>query len=418
MPGRSLTLRLLLPLCTFLAVAFMAPSAWAFKYCVRAQMDLQNSLPDPYDWPGATVTHWRMDGVRMRIEKKISGQWVDVTGWQWSDGDACVDVSASNGAGYYRARIQSRGRPMNNWQVTVTDSDDPTDFKQWTEATAGHYITQIADSYSHTFDISYSSDMLRIYTIIANVAHERFNGGLEGRSIQVQHWDALDISRVCPNADTSATCTSGSTIKVQIESDNSNSKELIAHEWGHVLHHVAIEERNGGPYTNNLTYVSPWPLCTIGDDGSNDKSARSQEFSSGAATEGFAEFVSFDSWSVHGESDSNPVAYNWIKTEGVPVSPDWMLVDMEFGQQYFEERYCDTWCLNATGKGVLLDWMRTLWDYHTNNYGGIGDRQTHSDMLDLAAIGWNTSDAYERILANLSGTDDNRWESLANANGL
>ena len=66
-----------------------------------------------------------------------------------------------------------------------------------------------------------------------------------------------------------------------------------------------------------------------------------------------------------------------------------------------------------------MDWMRSYWDFHTNDVSSsVGEYQSHGDMLRLMIEDWDVSTAYDDIEDSLGSSDAQRWTAYGEVNGI
>jgi len=150
--------------------------------------------------------------------------------------------------------------------------------------------------------------------------------------------------------------------------------------------------------------------------------------------EGWAHFVAADVWNSGEHSGGQPTGWLVYWGTGNP------LINVEAGQggcaampgdpEGFRRQYADA-CLSAgwaadvncaTGDcdnvGVELDWMRAWWDFHTDD-GLPGARPDHADLQEVIDDAtWTKQNAWDRMVAALSGDWLARWISVGDWNGI
>jgi hypothetical protein len=163
-----------------------------------------------------------------------------------------------------------------------------------------------------------------------------------------------------------------------------------------------------------------------------------QETQRCAMIEGFADFVGVDAWNDD-DDGSNPDGYylgvgctgpfgNPESVDHCPESPDNTdVIDVESVGCYdgCVTKYMETYFSSGTwpGTGVETDWMRTYWDYHTNNPGSLGVVPSHGRMLSewaavTSATEANLYDRYRLGVASYSGCGQyERLVEYASGNG-
>lgn len=262
----------------------------------------------------------------------------------------------------------------------------------------------------------------RIYAIVAYAINDGYRGWVEDRDVTVWWADDGDAGASPCGGDDSPNfgafaCTSGGNGHITFDESNSARRFIMAHEWGHLTLSLA-----GFTYGSN----------NCGYNGSGH-SMRGGETSDCAAMEGWAHFVAVDTWNSGQHAGGDPVG--WIKYWGggnalvnaeadqggcATVAGDTALnyqlayADTCFASGWDADASCSTGdCDNVATE---LDWMRTWWDYHTDD-DIAGTLPDHADLqTDIAGTAWNNTNAWTTIRANMSQIS--RFDAAAGENGV
>lgn len=183
-----------------------------------------------------------------------------------------------------------------------------------------------------------------------------------------------------------------------------SSKFVIAHEYGHV--------NQGATQTGSIANDCTWNMQ--GGHGMTTK-----EFMSCAMTEGWANFVSADGWNDDSAGAGGKLRY-WGDCRGSST------IDIESSGDAADcvVKYLENNFTGYGGRGTELDWMRTYWDYHTNDQTSHpGSAASHTQMqaeMDASDLSSNENmyDDYRQGIAAESGCDQyERIVFMAAANG-
>lgn len=196
-------------------------------------------------------------------------------------------------------------------------------------------------------------------------------------------------------------------------------KYLITHEYGHAVPVLA----------HDTSFASD---CGI-DDGDPDVTADpnclsnvnhkmwSVEWSSCAASEGWAHFVAADAWNGHGTNAN--CTFNYWRDRDVDGNND--VVNCEGSSSLYPNKFMRSQCLSNApynGLGVEVDWLRTFWDMHTGNstWGKAGMAQLLG-WIKLNAGGFSKENTYDML--DLAADEspavvDQNWDFYAAYNGI
>jgi hypothetical protein len=192
---------------------------------------------------------------------------------------------------------------------------------------------------------------------------------------------------------------------VYLSDTGQNHKVIIAHEFGHYLAGKA-GVRSGDCSLDYLACPSP-----VGGDG---HSLASKEYQSCALSEGIGHFVAAATWNSFQFLADSDCSFRYYKTEFGNPGPE--TVDCEGWSGSYGPAFMETVCGGTSGRGVELDWLRTLWDV-----SGPGTFYPVS-MTDVFA--WLTH-ANSSIYSDLDtrantvgGNLNSNWDSWKAVNGV
>lgn len=270
--------------------------------------------------------------------------------------------------------------------------------------------------------------LLRMYAILAYAIQEGFRGSWEDQTLRAWY-GAPGVAGASPCGCDDAigfgacTCSSGGHGHMSIPDNQSDLKFVLGHEYGHRV----IGDVVSFGATNN---------CNLDSD--NDGNANTGhgmttlEWNSCAAMEGWAHFVSADIWTEDHHAGGDP--QGWFRYFGDLVDPEaeWQAGANcgDYIGQYADQCFpLQSRCNNGNPfnpavwdcdqVGVELDWMRTFWDYHTDDDmpGSLRSHLQLQDDID-ASGGWNSNTAWNDIDAGMSSRGQGaRWQTAGDNNG-
>lgn len=219
----------------------------------------------------------------------------------------------------------------------------------------------------------------------------RHAGGLSNKVFSI-HTNA-GSSRADPNY-------SGNTAEIFIATGDSTKKFIIAHELGHAV---------GGQATGGRLVNNDCSFSSVSCPSAGSHSMTSKENSACAIGEGYAHFYSADIWNNHYEDDCSFEYWG----SGTPA------IDCENGMLDYPQAYMENECAPTYGgRGVELDWLRQLWDVHTE-----GSEPSMNQMLGWmsSAAVWNATNGYSRLNTAadaVGGAINTNWDNRKAQNGV
>lgn len=382
--------------------------AYDLQLCAEiASTYADNGYGEDY-WP-TDVAHGA-NGIRIRVRRYNSCDFSGASGyteyvpWTYAASNGCSPVFTSAYAdACYQVAVASWGKPAGSAANNVVYGYNASGS---TEAWYVNNVDPPNQSGSSTWQFP-NLDSFRMYQTVAWNIDAGFRGLLAGTTVNVY---PIDDSAVCgcgSGSDVgSRWCKTGTTtgnICVDDDDGDIDRKFFVSHEYGH----------------HNLRFTAG-----IWSSGSNCAShgMTSQEEQACAMIEGWGNFVSAVAWNVHGADADGKMRY-WGSCEGnstIDVESSGDATDCVV--KYMETNFgAGTW----PGNGGELDWMRTWWDYYTNEGGWPGSRPTQSQMqlefegyLPVSGFPKRAYDDYRKGVADQSGcTQYERIVALAAANG-
>lgn len=222
-------------------------------------------------------------------------------------------------------------------------------------------------------------------------------------------------------------------VQIETGTDAYLKKFLIGHEVGHWL-----QWSWGAQEDVHYSYSATTPACAY--SGVGDHALRSEEWSSGAMSEGFVHYLSTLAFNSHGSTNAAFRYYKEIDDilDGdtpayADLADDGWIVNVEGGTGSTISGGPTDWydnnCSFTNGTSVELDWLRFFWDYRTNAVTAPAVRPTHHEIFEHMAFTiteypWVKDTAYDQLTAALADTDlgqtqhQTRWSTLAAANGI
>ncbi len=199
--------------------------------------------------------------------------------------------------------------------------------------------------------------------------------------------------------------------RIYIHRNHHFKKFVIVHEAGHAL-------GDFGTGNNNFKLVDlnceDFGDAVCGASGGQHSMA-SKEFARCALGEGFAHFYSADVFNDHYQTDCQ---FHYYKNEfGNDSTPT---VDCEDANGSFVERFMEANCpLPWGGYGTEIDWMRALWDLHTDGIDPPGFTEI-VEWLDSANV-WGDVTAFDELDSEadeIGGNLNRNWDTAKTQNGI
>jgi hypothetical protein len=364
---------------------------------------------------GGGTGNWIARG--MKIESVKVGATTVASNIFADDDTGCFTVSHTAGSHVFSLVVRSEGM--------VGDDNDPDMhvMAKNSSGTIGSYAVtspSIASGGSSTFALPSEWILPRIYAIVAYAVDDGFRGWVADTSVTAW-WTADGDAGGSPcSTDDSPfsgafSCTSGGAGHITFRDSDSARRFVLAHEWGHLTLSLA-------PFTYGSN--------NCGGDGHG---MRGVETTDCAAMEGWAHFVSVDTWNSGQHSGGDPVGFMkyWgggnalINVEADQGGCATMSGDTALNYQlaYADTCFQSGWAADPAcssgdcdNRGVELDWMRAWWDYHTD--GDItGTLPDHADLQsDIGGTAWNNTNAWTIIRSNMSQIA--RFDVVASGNGI
>lgn len=200
------------------------------------------------------------------------------------------------------------------------------------------------------------------------------------------------------------------------DNHNQANKFVVAHEYGHAYAHQYANVAVTSPAAHDHS-ATPRGTCSFFNSDGYVYGNNSKEWSSIAIREGFAHFVSARIW-------NDPSADGQFRWSGSHDLERWNPANAVGGRLVNEccpgtSPECRS---SLNGAGVLTDWMRALWDLHT-------DSTCDLTKIEMAAFyAWTIgqpgldNDLFfpaTQITMSIWGTTcENRWDWIACYNGI
>lgn len=202
-------------------------------------------------------------------------------------------------------------------------------------------------------------------------------------TITLRHRDGCSSIPEYPPCSNAGYYMSGDDLEILVNIDDQTEhkyrqKFLVGHEVGHAIEEAYQTARFG---TMDYLYGSyTQPVDAACDSAGELHALTSREYTSAAINEGFAHFVSTDTYNDHGQTTGRFTYYKDdlgfprdIAVEGDPA--------FDMANPHNSNRYAERVCTaTASNVGTELDWLRFFWDLHT--VGGGADDE-HENLLQL-----------------------------------
>lgn len=394
----------------FLIILLFPTDAIAAVHTICAYAEQNYTDNDYGEDTWTTDSAKALAGIEMRVRhypdcasSGTSGSYTELLAWDYSSSAGCRQFTSNLVSTCFLMSVISEGEVSGaNIIKSYDDSGSLGQWNRWfsTNANGGSYQINVGDYHR-----------LRIYGTLAYVIENEFRGSLSGTTLKAY---TTDSGSVCGCGSSTSTgnrwCSTGtSTGNICLTTSGRERKFLMAHEYGH--HNLRF---TAGSYIADCSFDS--------GNCSGSHCMEGREYSSCAMMEGWANFVAADAWNL--ESGSNPggkLRY-WGSCEESNT------IDIESSGDgancvvaYMEANWSSgSW----PGYGTELDWMRALWDFHTNS--SPGSFVSHSD-LEASFAGqlpagssdkFRGYDMYRQGVADAIGCEQyERLVYMADANG-
>jgi len=344
-------------------------------------------------WTNSTPTARKARGAHFSLYQGGTLRWSGYLGDGMGTGDpglACTpELSGGMDAVVYQLVLLSKAEVQGN-QVQVVDEGIGL------IRSSSAYVAASQGTYNVT--LSPVPDEFNVCAVGAYALY-RHAGGLTGQifSYSIGRATGSSFDR---NTDT-----------LLIKDTHHHLKFLLIHETGHALGDYATGNLNHKLVGTNCEDFSSTSCPASG----GDHSMTSKEYAKCALGEGFANFYSADVFNSHDEVDC---FFEYYKNEfGTDSTP---LVDCENANGDFVLRYMETNCALAyAGFGTELDWLRALWDLHTDSDTAPGFTEI-VQWLDATPV-WGNQDTFDLLdleAEHWGGALDAHWDVAKTRNGI
>lgn len=376
-----------------------ASEAYAVTHTICLRIPV--TLEDETGMPGeiGTSGNWKARGIRMRVLNGYTAS--QVMGWTYASASSgCATFSATNN-GPFLIQFQPRGQLADSNELQVrNDAGVLPTYSAGTET--------FSSGGTHVVVVDSEWILPRMYAITAYAIQSGFRGQFDDETLVVYYNRGSPCS--CDTTSSgncsNCACRTNGVGRINICPSATDRKFVIGHEYGHLNLSLST-----GSYTNN---------CGGGGSGHGMRSA---EWDSCAAMEGWAHFVAVEVWNDD-EHDNSGDPPGWMRYWGSGLP----LIDVEGGAgggacgssyRKWYAQACHCWPNTCDGWNTELDWMRTWWDYYTDDApGDLGNKpsphQLHAEIK--AATDWGSMDACPKIKGGIrshsgQAQEDRFWEA-------
>lgn len=249
----------------------------------------------------------------------------------------------------------------------------------------------------------------------AQWALNRVNGGVSGVTFDFR-------TQTCPNSPAGTSCYDDNVTRLISIAPGTTGKFTIVHELGHALVDAATGQL-GYAYDGSAA-MGP---CIPGETATHR--VNTKEYNGTAAIEGIASFYAQLAFNDHGANADcvyqTPYTVDWNHDGDTIDGADAAVFTCEGGVAGIAaEDYVGTECGGGLNRSTQYDWMRGLWDLHTD------DGVSFNDILDVWVLAqpsaWNASGsgvgptypAYEMATAAAAVLSPNPYPANAADNGM
>lgn len=419
-----------------LGVLLFAPEARAatFNFCIRLPVTLgdevgtASGIEAELGLPANTVSvneigtsgDWRARGIRIETLKRNGAAVVGFSP-KFADPDTgCFSqtYTTTGGTSDWTIGVKSYGRLSGNNELRTHNTGGVTSYYEATFTD----IPNAGGTFIRTWPTEYI--LLRMYAILAYAIEEGFRGDFANQTLRAW-WSANGATGASPcgcddtTPYTACACSSGGQGHIAVQDGLSNLKFVLGHEYGHRALYATLADPSAHP--NN---------CSLDSDengsANNGHSMTSLEWNSCAAMEGWAHFVSADIFTSNHHAGGDPSG--WFRYFGdlIDAEAEWSNSNAcsDYIDQYADQCSSHSLCDDPVDPdcdqiGTELDWMRTFWDYHTDD-DIPGSLRNHVQLQgDIEASGgWAANTAWDDIDAGMTARGTGaRWQTVGDYNG-
>jgi hypothetical protein len=387
-----------------------APGPNQMRICLRQNM---SGFVDLHGGDRGDQTAWGLHAVYAQL--RLGG--TVIRGWGPVDKDDACFLAGTAGAvlNYTVDAVSTSGVLSGNNTVVSRGSNGNAAL-----VSANALIGLQATTYSVTLP---SNDVMRVYAALVFFIERAFRGNYANENLTSWIGDGGG-SNPCDYVTTPTSwCVDGSldphiSLGVGLSYGDADSRKYaIAHEFGHVNQW----DGSTAQFLND---------CSLGVQSCPLHNIKTPEWSSCAATEGWAHFYSGDvfNWHSAGVGQVNPQAeiiyidgsvFNLGSGTGGCYSGTYDCDNTYPGQaplEFYNDCHGGAF---SSQVGVELDWARHWWDYHEDKNKGLNVR-SHAQLHDDLSVGgdWTYNTAYQRMKSDLPSGLSTRWVLSAGWNGV
>jgi hypothetical protein len=387
-----------------------APGVGQFKVCLKQNM---SGFVDLSSGDRATQTAWALHAVYAELKLGFS----TVRSWGPVDKEDGCFLANGSGSASYTVSVATTSGTLGGTNTVSSKSSSGIGVITSAVATLGQSQT----TYSVTMP---SNDTVRVFASLVFFIERAFRGHYSNQNLTSWIGTGGGNNPCDPTSsgDVTAFCRDGNdepqiSLGFMTWGDAHDRKFVVAHEFGHANHWFG-----GAEFVNN---------CSLNGAGHR---MRGPEWSSCAATEGWAHFYAGDvfNWHDPGTGSVNPQAeYHYVDDgvfslgdgngrcpDDIPLDPNTAYPDDSPRKLYLD-------CFGGGSNpliGTEMDWARHWWDYHEDTNKG-GDERSHAELHEdiTGGGGWAIATAYDSMYDSFFGASgglQSRWAASASWNGV
>ncbi len=276
------------------------------------------------------------------------------------------------------------------------------------------YASDVADNLIKTHTVSAGNRTFGTFTVDVSPTDEEFDVSMAGAYAIYRHAGGMTLRTYNFKTNYSGSNHfSRSEDRIYITATTVHKKFILIHEAGHAMGDFGTGNNNFKLVDLDCEDFDGSPFGCPAAGGSH--SMGSKEFSKCGLGEGWAHFYAADVFNDHDETDC---WFHYYKNEfGDDSTPT---VSCEAANGDFVLRIMESNCDPPYGGyGSELDWLRALWDLHTD----ATDSPGFTEILQWmdAASSWGRLDAYDQIDREadiIGGRFDSIWDTVKSWNGI
>ncbi|WP_444995954.1 hypothetical protein [Aliikangiella sp. IMCC44359] len=376
---------IMLKLAILMLLSSAASFANAAKICFKYYSTFTDAGIGEDYFSSSRATARTARGGWVKISQNGVEKWTN-----YLDRSGCTPNLSNVSSGQINYKMWASAKVANNNRVWINDDNSDVRGTHSANYNISSGTTTIAFTPNSTHRAQFNVLAAAVYAV------DRFPGGVSNQYFRIRTNTSKSAGSHFRTSGTNGDPT------VYMCPCHTNKKFVIVHELGHMLTYF----NKGSRWVNDCGFSST--SCPASRGG---HSMASKEYSSCAASEGFAHFYAAVAFN---DTSQDNCSFHYYKNEfGNDSSP---IVNCEAGNGQFVTRYLENECVGSqNGYSTELDYLRAYWDVLTD---GTGNPSFTSIINWGSRANWGTSNATQRLNSSATSTINNKWTNARDRNGL